>query len=135
MPAATAPAKTPDNVGAALDTATFLAVERTRVAYDRTMMAWIRTAISLITFGFAVYKFIDIDQRRERTRFDGPRVFGIVMVSFGLLSLLLATIENRRYMSQLHIEYSTTRISMARILAFLISMLGILALVVMLLRA
>ena len=74
-----------EHVRAAVDTATFLAVERTRVAYDRTMMAWIRTAVSLITFGFAVYKFIDIDQRREKTRFDGPRIFGLTMVSFGLL--------------------------------------------------
>lgn len=122
-------------MGAALDTATFLAVERTRVAYDRTMMAWIRTAISLITFGFAVYKFIDIDQHHQQTRFDGARIFGIAMVSFGLLSLLLATIENRRHLRQLHLEYSATHRSMARTLAFLIAMLGILALVVMLLRA
>ena len=125
----------PENVAAALDTATFLAVERTRVAYDRTMMAWIRTAISLITFGFAVYKFIDIDQHREHKGFDGARVFSIAMVSFGLLSLLFATIENRQHMRQLHVEYATSRRSMARTLAFLVAMLGILALVVMFLRA
>jgi uncharacterized membrane protein YidH (DUF202 family) len=38
-----------------------LAVERTRVAYDRTMLAWTRTATSLITFGFTIYKFFQID--------------------------------------------------------------------------
>jgi uncharacterized membrane protein YidH (DUF202 family) len=45
----------------ALDTSTRLAFDRTRVAYERTMMAWIRTATSLITFGFAVYKFFQIE--------------------------------------------------------------------------
>ena len=45
----------------ALDTSTRLAFDRTRVAYERTMMAWIRTATSLVTFGFAVYKFFQID--------------------------------------------------------------------------
>ncbi len=123
-----------ENVTAAIDTATFLAVERTRVAYERTMMAWIRTAISLITFGFAIYKLLDTEHR-EKTRFDGPRIFGIMMVSFGLLSLLLATIENRQYMRQLKVEYSTSHRSMARTLAFMVAVLGILALVVMLLRA
>jgi uncharacterized membrane protein YidH (DUF202 family) len=38
-----------------------LALERTRVAYDRTMMAWIRTATSLITFGFGIYKFFQLE--------------------------------------------------------------------------
>jgi len=118
-----------------VDTSTRLAVERTRVAYDRTMMAWIRTASSLITFGFAVYKFIDIDQRRLHTEFDGPRIFGIAMVSFGLISLLLATIENRRDMRQLNLEGGDQRRPLARTLALLIAVLGILALVIMLLRS
>ena len=30
------------------NTATVLALERTRVAYERTMMAWVRTGTSLI---------------------------------------------------------------------------------------
>ena len=124
-----------ESVSDVLDAATFLAVERTRAAYDRTMMAWIRTAISLITFGFAVYKFIDIDQRRVRTRFDGPRIFGIMMVSFGLISLLFATIENRKYLRELNLQYSTSHRSMARTLAVLIAILGITAIIVMLLRA
>ena len=37
-----------------LNTATVLAIERTRVAYERTMMAWVRTGTSLIAFGFTV---------------------------------------------------------------------------------
>ena len=98
------------------------------------MMAWIRTASSLITFGFAVYKFIDIDQHRQHTQFDGARVFGITMVSFGLISLLLATIENRRYLSELSVDYGVNRRSLAQMLALLIAVLGILALVIMLLR-
>ena len=44
-----------------LDIATKLAFDRTRAAYERTMMAWIRTATSLITFGFTIYKFFQIE--------------------------------------------------------------------------
>jgi uncharacterized membrane protein YidH (DUF202 family) len=38
------------------DMATRLALNRTRLAQDRTLMAWVRTAITLVTFGFTVYK-------------------------------------------------------------------------------
>ena len=40
-----------------IDTATRLSAERTRLAYEGTLLSWVRTAISLITFGFAIYKF------------------------------------------------------------------------------
>ena len=49
--------------GVPADTGTRLAIDRTRLAYERTMMAWIRTATSLITFGFSVYKFFQLDIR------------------------------------------------------------------------
>ncbi len=47
------------------DASTTLAVDRTRLAYERTLMAWIRTATSLITFGFTIYKFFQIEVARE----------------------------------------------------------------------
>ena len=59
--------------GKALDTATTLAFERTRIAYERTMMAWIRTATSLITFGFSVYKFFEIEMQTAPRHRDAPR--------------------------------------------------------------
>ena len=46
------------------DRGTFLAEERTDLAFhrtviaaERTLMAWIRTALSMIGFGFTIYKF------------------------------------------------------------------------------
>jgi hypothetical protein len=40
---------------------TRLAFERTRGAYERTLMAWVSTGASLITFGFAAYKFFQLE--------------------------------------------------------------------------
>ena len=34
-----------------------LALRRTFLAHERTLMAWIRTSVSLISFGFTIYKF------------------------------------------------------------------------------
>ena len=36
---------------------TDLAYQRTIIAAERTLMAWIRTALSMIGFGFTIYKF------------------------------------------------------------------------------
>ena len=35
-----------------------LAIDRTRLAAERSLMAWIRTALSMIAFGFTIYKFL-----------------------------------------------------------------------------
>ena len=119
-----------------LDSSTQLAVDRTRLAYERTLMAWIRTATSLITFGFTIYKFFQIELSRgglsRSDRLIGPTEFALLMIVIGLVSLLLATLEHRRDLNALNAEYLGGRRSLARVLAALISLLGLLALVAVL---
>jgi putative membrane protein len=115
-----------------LDSSTQLAVDRTRLAYERTLMAWIRTATSLITFGFTIYKFFQIELSKAGSsrsdRLIGPTQFALLMIVIGLVSLLLATLEHRRDLKALNAEYPGGRRSLARVLAALISLLGLLAL-------
>ena len=122
--------------GAGLDRSTALAFMRTRAAYERTMMAWIRTATSLITFGFSIYKFFQLEEYRklEPNRLIGPRQFSLALVSIGLISLLLATIEYRQNMRILRDEYPDSHRSLAVFVAALLSVLGIVAIVVMIFR-
>jgi putative membrane protein len=119
-----------------LDTATKLAFDRTRVAYERTMMAWIRTATSLITFGFSVYKFFQIEAPAggQQKRLIGPRGFAFALVSIGLLSLILATLEYRQNIRTLGAQYARNQRSLAMLVAALMSMLGLLALLAMIFR-
>src|SRR5271170_5107920 len=90
-----------------LDTSTRLAFDRTRVAYDRTVLAWTRTATSLITFGFGIYKFfqLELGRGREDNRLIGTRGFSIMMVCTGLLALILGTHEHWQNMRALREEY------------------------------
>ena len=113
---------------------TRLAIDRTRLAYERTLMAWVRTAISLITFGFSIYKFFQIEAAGKQDRAISATEFSVLMIVFGLLSLLMATLEHRRHVNALRAEYPEMPRSLARVLAALISILGILALVTVLLR-
>src|ERR1700730_686116 len=120
----------------ALDIATRLAYARTRAAYERTMMSWIRTATSLITFGFSVYKFFQFEKptNGSENRLVGAREFALTLVSIGLFSLVLATLEHRQNIQTLG-EQSAGRVrSLAIVMAALISGLGLVALVVMIFR-
>jgi putative membrane protein len=119
-----------------LDTSTRLAYDRTRLAYENTMMAWVRTATSLITFGFSVYKFFQFDIKRgqEFTGSVGPREFGLMMITFGLVSLLAGTVQHVISVRQLRAEYPATPRSVAALLAGLVSILGLVALIAVVFR-
>jgi putative membrane protein len=119
-----------------LDRSTQLALERTRAAYERTMMAWIRTATSLITFGFSIYKFfqLEVPRRAEADHLIGPRQFALILVSIGLVSLLLATLEFRQNVRKLGPQDADNPRSLAVIVAALLSGLGVIALLLMIFR-
>ena len=119
-----------------LDISTKLAYDRTRLAYENTMMAWVRTATSLITFGFSVYKFFQLELKRGEAfqGLIGPREFGIMMIVCGLASLALGTVQHVASMRQLRANYPQIPLSLAAVLGGLIAILGIFALVAVLFR-
>jgi putative membrane protein len=120
----------------ALDESTRLAFERTRNSFENTMMSWIRTSTSLITFGFSIYKFFQIEAPSEKQQnyLIGPREFALALVGIGLFSLLLATIENRQNIRSLGAQYAGKRRSLSVLVAALISILGVFALLAMIFR-
>jgi len=115
---------------------TRLSIENTRGSYERTMMSWIRTGTSLITFGFAVYKFFQFEAPKIsehepliKTVLFGPREFGMLMIGIGLLALLLGTFEHRRDLRALRKDYPGMPSSATSVIAVLIATLGLLAFV------
>ena len=122
----------------ALSDATSLAVDRTRLAFERTTMAWVRTATSLITFGFSVYKFFQLQDHADHppSRLIGPREFALAMISIGIISLVFATLTNWQSMRTLRVHYRGEPVprSLAVILGGLLSVLGVLALITVLFR-
>ena len=120
-----------------LDTGTRLAVDRTRLAHERTLMAWVRTAVSLISFGFTIYKFFEFEGGRgspATSRLLSPRHFGMILIGTGLAALLLSTIEHRQYMKRLRAEFGAAPLSVATAVAAMVSVMGLLAFVVTLLQ-
>lgn len=94
-------------------------------------MSEIRTATSLITFGFAVYKFFQIENppAGAKTYVVGPREFGILMIAIGLATLMLGVFEYKRDLRLLRETYPDLPRSNVSYVAALIALLGILGLV------
>lgn len=53
--------KAADSTPEELPLGTRLSIENTRLAIERTVMAWVRTGTSMITFGFTIYKFFQME--------------------------------------------------------------------------
>lgn len=74
---------------------TSLAARRTLMAADRTLMAWVRTALSMISFGFTIYKILQSLQENEHVAGLNytPQSVGLFLTGLGTFSMLMGTIE------------------------------------------
>ena len=104
-----------------------LAFERTMLAHERTLMAWIRTSVSMISFGFTIYKFFqELSKTAEgQHQLFTPRIVGMVMILFGLLSLGLAQVQHQIAVKKLKQYYPGTQRSVSSILSVLVLMFGL----------
>ena len=115
-----------------------LAIERTRMAADRTLMGWIRTALSLIGFGFTIFKFLESIQSRELASQaigeQSPRVIGLTLVSLGIFSLVFACLHHLKYIKMLKSDEPYRPWDLSLVVAALIGLLGLAIMVSMILR-
>jgi putative membrane protein len=64
----------------------------TILSADRTLMSWIRTALSMISFGFTIYKVLDVLARNGQiARSESPRQVGLFLCAMGVASVVLGT--------------------------------------------
>lgn len=115
---------------------TEMARDRTWLAHERTLMAWVRTATSMIAFGFTVYKFFQFEAAHTaRSGILTPRDFGLIMISLGLITLLLAICFRRKQAAVLSKRFGQKRISLSEIVAILMFAFGTLLLAATALRS
>jgi putative membrane protein len=113
-----------------------LAFERTFLAYERTRIAWVRTALALISFGFAIARVLQYlrEKEGETATLMSPRVIGLIMIVIGLVSLILATWQDRRVVKALRARCPELPKPVSGVVAVLIALVGVLALIGAILR-
>ena len=75
---------------------TDLALHRTLMAAGRTLLAWVRTGMSMIGFGFTIYKILQAAQKEGialTLRPQGPRDIGLFLIALGTFSALIGGLE------------------------------------------
>ena len=108
-----------------------LALDRTRFAAERSLLAWIRTALSMITFGFTLYKFLEAIHAQSPVpvpRPDAPRNVGMLLVGLGTFTIVVAIIQYWKYADKMRGGKIGRRLDLPMLVAILIGVLGVLIL-------
>jgi inner membrane protein YidH len=80
-----------------------MARTRTVQAADRTLMAWIRTALSMISFGFTIYKFLQGLHEAATIQLrhpQGPRELGLFLAALGTASVVIGLVQYRHVLRE-----------------------------------
>ena len=71
-----------------------LGAMRTIMAADRTLMAWVRTSLSMLSFGFTIYKFLEtVASQPGAIHSDSPQRVGLFLTGMGVAAIVLGTIN------------------------------------------
>jgi|SRR5215469_4757337 len=117
---------------------TELAIKRSAIASERTLMAWVRTAISMIGFGFSIYKFFQYlpAEIAEGTvaHPHAPRNLGLTLIALGTVALGGATWQHRNFLKEIGGSQAPHMLSISFVVAIAVVLIGILAFYGVLLR-
>jgi putative membrane protein len=105
-----------------------LALDRTQMASERTLQAWVRTALSMIAFGFTLYKFLQVMQQQSNVPVllpNAPRNVGLALVGIGTFAVSVACVQHWKYMKRLHPEKPYRPWDLSSMVAILIGLLGL----------
>ena len=81
-----------------------LAVQRTIQSEGRSLLSWVRTSLSLIGFGFTIFKALQYFYQEGATQLmrpQTPRNIGMFLILTGTIPMLLAIIQYVRKIKQL----------------------------------
>ena len=67
---------------------------RTIMAADRTLMAWVRTSLSMLSFGFTIYKVLESAVQRDTMLHpNSPQQVGLFLAGMGTLSMVMGLVS------------------------------------------
>jgi uncharacterized membrane protein YidH (DUF202 family) len=120
------------------ETRTDLAVQRTNMAAERSLMAWIRTSLSMIGFGFSIYKFFQYLPEEIAAgniqRPQAPRNLGLTLIALGTLALVASTWQHWNFLKSVHGSQTRSVWSISFVVAIFVILIGLITFYGVLLR-
>jgi len=117
---------------------TDLAIQRTNMAAERSLMAWIRTSLSMIGFGFSIYKFFQYMPEELATgnirRPNAPRNLGLTLITLGTLALVAATWQHWNFLRAVQASERPQVWSLSFVVAIFVILIGVITFYGVLLR-
>ena len=117
---------------------TDLAIQRTSMAAERSLMAWIRTSLSMIGFGFSIYKFFQYLPEEIAAgniqRPNAPRNLGLTLIALGTLALGAATWQHWSYLKSVRAPSTPHGWSISLVVAIFVILIGLVTFYGVLLR-
>lgn len=99
---------------------------RSILAADRTLMAWIRTSLSMFSFGFTIYKFLQgVQEKNALAHSNSPQQVGLFLVGLGVTAMVFGTLS---YWTTLHELERTEKFRIGRpvlLMALIMSLAGV----------
>ena len=91
-------------------------------------MAWIRTALSMIGFGFSIYKFFQYLPEEVATgnivRPQAPRNLGMSLIALGTLALAAATWQHLAFLKDIGVPRTRYLWSISFVVAIAVILIG-----------
>ena len=110
-----------------------LNLEKYRIVLERLQLNWIQLNITCMTLGFAIYKFYHArtvsGEAPMGGHINGWHV-GIFLISLGLVSLVLATLQHYANVTKLKLQFKTMQYSLSLRVAYVMIFFSALILVV-----
>lgn len=109
---------------------TDMAEMRTILAADRTLMAWTRTSVSMISFGFTLFKFFQYFREAEHLhqfRLHGPRNIAMLLIGVGVIALGAAAVQHVQFLQKLGVAPKRSVRSLSFIIAVFVALIGVIA--------
>ena len=107
---------------------TDLAIDRTLLAAERNLMAWIRTALSMISFGFGIYKFFQFVPEGTAPGLHGrpnsSRNLGLTLIALGTGALVAATWQHRDFLRKVGLSHKR-HTSLSFVMAIAVVLVGL----------
>jgi len=123
------PSPAPRSANELAEERTDLAIDRTVMAADRSLMAWVRTGLSMISFGFTIYKVIEgfAQQGGQLHSANMARNVGLFLTGLGTVAIVMGTVEYLYRLKGLRKDRANLRILQpSLVMALIMSVAGVL---------